>query len=110
MSSNMNFQIFNSGKSLAANRAGVRMKDIVGVWISLSCREHSTACALGNGAKVYYQGMPMSKEEYEGMMAGGVGVWEWHLENPTRNHFFMENVGWGSLRFEEEVTQRMGEG
>lgn len=52
----------------------------------------------------------MSPAEKEGMLAGVVGVWEWHLEDPARHYFLMENVGWGSMRFEAEVVSRMGEG
>ena len=94
-------------------KAGVRSKDVIGVWMSLSCKEHSTANGLGAGTgtgKGWYAGKEMSPAEKEGMIAAVIGVWEWHLEDPTRHHFLMENVGWGSMRFEEEVLKRMGEG
>ena len=96
-----------------ARKAGVSMDSIIGVWMSLSCKPHSTANGLGKNAgtgKGTHAGKEMDPEEAEGMEAGVVGVHEWHLRDPTKNQYFMENVGWGSLRSETLVRERMGEG
>ena len=52
----------------------------------------------------------MTEEEQAGMIAGVEGIYEWHNKNPHQNHYFMENVAWGTMRHETIVKERLGEG
>ena len=37
-----------------------------------------------------------------------LGIYEWHLQNPERNHYFIENVG--NCAMPESITAILGEG
>ena len=65
------FQDWPKGELIkgVAQKAGVRMQDIIGVWISMSCKPHSTAQGLNMSAGTgtgYYGGEEMTPEEEEG--------------------------------------------
>jgi hypothetical protein len=96
-----------------ARRAAVRQEDIIGIWASPSCKEHSTANALGTNAgtgKGKYAGLQLSELELKGMHAVAKGIKQWHEGNPKTRHYFVENVAWGSMREDEIVNELLGAG
>jgi hypothetical protein len=96
-----------------AKRAAARMTDIIGIWASPSCKEHSTTNALGitkGTGKGKYAGQEMSNHEKEGMKAAIKGIHQWHKGSPTSRHYFIENVAWGSMREDDMIKDLMGEG
>ena len=86
---------------------------MIGVWASPSCREHSTGNGIGKKkgkGTGYFGGKQLTRKERMGMEAVLRGLHAWHLKDPQRNHYFLENPAWGSMRFEKEVIERFGEG
>jgi hypothetical protein len=111
----MRFEQAKEGELIqdVAKKAAAKLEDIIGIWASLSCIEHSTANALGVTAGIgtgVYGEKDMSEKEKAGMIAGVKGIKAWHDMDPERNHYFMENVAWGSMRDEAIVKSTLGVG
>ena len=109
------FEEFEIGKLVEGicSRGGSRESDVIGVWASPSCKEYSTGNGIGkkNGkGKGKFGGTQLTTKEKEALTAVMRGLHEWHTKDPQRNHYFLENPAWGSMRFEEEVKTRFGEG
>jgi len=109
------FEEFKDGQMIEGicKNGGLRERDVIGVWASPSCREHSTGNGIGKKkgkGKGHFGGEKLTREERMGMEAVTRGLHAWHLKYPQRNHHFLENPACGSMRFEKEVIERFGEG